>query len=92
MSIESKTRLSNKIFEAFTRTQQMNNREEALAAARTTANEIASAVDVYIQEEIGARLSIILESLTVTSASESRITVSLGRGEKFEDFVRKLPS
>lgn len=92
MSTESKNKLANKIYEAFTQTQEINNREQAQAAARKTANDIATAVDVYIQEEIGSRLSIILESLSISSTAESRISVSLGRGEKFEDFVRKLPS
>ncbi len=82
----NKKDLADKILLALSK-EGTTDREEAKRIAAQVSMEIASAIDEYIQHEIGARLEIAMESLYCTDRSGS--PTPLTPGPDFPIFSRK---
>ncbi len=69
---------------------QPTTAENAAKQRTAFAQQLAAVIDEYVQEQIGARLSLVLDAITIQSDVGASLMPQ--PGAKFNDFVRTAPT
>lgn len=85
--ITNKAQLTQAILDSFNK-PPTTEVSEAKELARQASEEMASAIDEYVQYQIGERLALILTALSA-EISASRLPVALLEGPDFSKLTRK---